>query len=62
MWNHPEVVDCTNFLMDRKKMKFIIEDNCHRENKCNFQLDFIKFHPAMKFAKEQCNQDAYYFF
>lgn len=64
MWDHPEIVDCTKFIMDKKGMKKRIVDSCHESNKCTVIFDSLSFHSGVKGSniKNSCDQDAYFFF
>jgi hypothetical protein len=63
LWDHPEIVDCTKFILNMKAMKKKIVDNCHGQGKCTVSYDSLAFHGGPKgIATKHCNGEAYFFF
>lgn len=63
LWDHPEITDCTKYILDKKAMKKKIVDSCHGANKCTLNYDSIKFHPGLQgVVQKHCNSEAYFFF
>lgn len=39
LWDHPEIVDCSKFIRDKKSMMNKIVESCHGESKCTIIFD-----------------------